>query len=240
MRTLEQLPRETKLLKGELDPPVEISMNGLRLEADLLKGQKTGVFLDQRENYLAGAGYTTGRALDCFTSTGGFALHLARTCESVEAVDSSAPALATARRNAAANCLANIEFREADVFEKISGSLCGKPARIGKSGSGRKSVCRIVEACIGRVGDEIRGHMGFGWRSRDGIRGFAANRQIGVGEVRSQGAVARIARARSLSRCRSLLGEQRKQIELPLFPDALDEVGTHLAPRKDRHGSPRR
>jgi 23S rRNA (cytosine1962-C5)-methyltransferase len=120
VRTLEQLPRETKLLRGELDQPVQISMNGLHLEADLLKGQKTGVFLDQRENYLAAAKYITGRALDCFTSTGGFALHLARSCDSVEAVDSSAQALATARRNAAANAIANIEFREADAFELLS------------------------------------------------------------------------------------------------------------------------
>jgi 23S rRNA (cytosine1962-C5)-methyltransferase len=95
-------------------------MNGLSLEADLAKGQKTGVFLDQRENYLAAARYASGRALDCFTCTGGFALHLARTCEQVEAVDSSAPALATARRNAEANGIDNVEFREADVFDLLS------------------------------------------------------------------------------------------------------------------------
>jgi 23S rRNA (cytosine1962-C5)-methyltransferase len=120
VRTLEQLPREVRVLSGDLDEPVGISMNGLRLESDLLKGQKTGVFLDQRENYLAAARYASGRALDCFTCTGGFALHLARRCESVEAVDSSATALTTARRNAAANGLGNIEFREADVFELLS------------------------------------------------------------------------------------------------------------------------
>ena len=68
------------------------------MEADLLHGQKTGVFLDQRENYLAAARYAGGKALDCFTCTGGFALHLARTCEHVEAIDSSAAALATAQR----------------------------------------------------------------------------------------------------------------------------------------------
>jgi len=96
-------------------------MNGFLMEADLLHGQKTGVFLDQRENYLAAARYATGRALDCFTSTGGFALHLSRTCESVEAVDSSAPALATAQRNADANSISNVTFREADVFELLSG-----------------------------------------------------------------------------------------------------------------------
>ncbi len=129
VRSLEQLPREVKVVRGELDEPVRISMNGFRLEADLVKGQKTGVFLDQRENYLAAARYTTqyalqyakgGRALDCFSSTGGFALHLARTCESVEAVDSSGAALATARHNAEANGLGNITFREADVFDLLS------------------------------------------------------------------------------------------------------------------------
>ena len=120
VRQLEQLPREVKVVKGELSEPVVVSMNGFHLEADLLKGQKTGVFLDQRENYLAAARHGSGRALDCFTCTGGFALHLARTCEQVEAVDSSAPALATARRNAASNTLNNIDFREADVFELLS------------------------------------------------------------------------------------------------------------------------
>jgi len=120
VRSLEQLPREVKLVSGVLDEPVAISMNGFQLGADLVKGQKTGVFLDQRENYLAAARYAKGRALDCFTSTGGFALHMARSCESVEAVDSSGPALATARRNAEANGLTNIEFREADVFELLS------------------------------------------------------------------------------------------------------------------------
>jgi 23S rRNA (cytosine1962-C5)-methyltransferase len=120
VRTLEQLPREVKVLSGAIEAAVEITMNGLRMEADLLKGQKTGVFLDQRENYLAAARYASGRALDCFTCTGGFALHMARSCEGVEAVDSSASALATARRNAAANGIGNVEFREADVFELLS------------------------------------------------------------------------------------------------------------------------
>jgi 23S rRNA (cytosine1962-C5)-methyltransferase len=91
------------------------------MEADLLHGQKTGIFLDQRENYLAAARYAKGRALDCFTSTGGFALHLARTCEQVEAIDSSAPALRAAERNAEANGVSNVTFREADVFDVLSG-----------------------------------------------------------------------------------------------------------------------
>ncbi len=121
VRSLEELPRETKVLAGTVEGPVSIRMNGFQLEADLLHGQKTGVYLDQRENYLAAARYATGRALDCFTSTGGFALHLARTCEQVEAIDSSATALATAQRNADANGITNIAFREADVFDVLSG-----------------------------------------------------------------------------------------------------------------------
>jgi 23S rRNA (cytosine1962-C5)-methyltransferase len=120
VRSLEELPRETRLLAGELDGPVTIHMNGFRMEADLLGGQKTGVFLDQRENYLAAARYATGKALDCFTSTGGFALHLSRACEEVEAIDSSAAALAAAERNASANGVPNVTFREADVFDVLS------------------------------------------------------------------------------------------------------------------------
>ncbi len=110
VRTLEELPREISLLAGELDTPAMVRMNGFQMEADLLRGQKTGIFLDQRENYLAAARYATGKALDCFTSTGGFALHLARTCERVEAIDSSAPALAAARRNAERNDILNATF----------------------------------------------------------------------------------------------------------------------------------
>ncbi len=120
VRALEELPREIKLLAGELDGPVSVRMNGFQMEADLLHGQKTGIFLDQRENYLAAARYATGKALDCFTSTGGFALHLAPTCERVEAIDSSAPALDAAARNAERNDIWNVTFREADVFDVLS------------------------------------------------------------------------------------------------------------------------
>ncbi|MEP6715823.1 MAG: class I SAM-dependent rRNA methyltransferase [Terriglobia bacterium] len=120
VRSLEDLPRETSVVAGSLDAPVQVRMNGLDMEADLLHGQKTGVFLDQRENYRAAAKYASGRALDCFTSSGGFALHLARVCEGVEAVDSSAPALAAAARNAKANGIGNIDFKEADAFEILS------------------------------------------------------------------------------------------------------------------------
>ncbi|HUB79907.1 MAG TPA: class I SAM-dependent rRNA methyltransferase [Bryobacteraceae bacterium] len=121
VRSKEQLPLETAVLAGHIPDSVRLQMNGLTLQADLLHGQKTGIFLDQRENYRAAAHYARGgKALDCFTSTGGFALHLAAQCESVEAVDSSEPALATARANAAANQIANIQFKEADVFDLLA------------------------------------------------------------------------------------------------------------------------
>jgi 23S rRNA (cytosine1962-C5)-methyltransferase len=121
VRKHEGLPLEVATLSGEIPERVHIEMNGLKLEADLLHGQKTGVYLDQRENYVAAARWARGRVLDCFTSTGGFALHAAAKAESVEAVDSSAPALATAESNARANGITNVQFRQADVFEFLSG-----------------------------------------------------------------------------------------------------------------------
>ena len=116
VRAREELPLESGVIWGAVPDSVEFGMNGLRWHADLLHGQKTGMFLDQRENYPAAARYARGKALDCFTSTGGFALHMAPACESVEALDSSGAALATAARNAALNGISNIEFREADIF----------------------------------------------------------------------------------------------------------------------------
>ena len=121
VRKHEGLPPESAVLSGEIPETVPIHMNGLRLEADLARGQKTGVYLDQRENYLAAAQYARGHALDCFTSTGGFALHMASRCESVEAVDSSSTALERVRANAQANGIGNISFREADLFDLLSG-----------------------------------------------------------------------------------------------------------------------
>ena len=78
VRQKENLPLTTGMLMGDAAERVEIQMNGLRLYADLLGGQKTGVFLDQRENYLAARRYGRGGRWDCFTATGGFALHLGR------------------------------------------------------------------------------------------------------------------------------------------------------------------
>jgi 23S rRNA (cytosine1962-C5)-methyltransferase len=121
VRKREALPLQTGVMAGEVPETVAVRMNGLNLHADLLHGQKTGIFLDQRENYISAARYARGQGLDCFTSTGGFALHLAKQCESVEAVDSSEAALGVARMNCEANGIGNIELREADVFELLAG-----------------------------------------------------------------------------------------------------------------------
>lgn len=128
VRGLEKLPLETVVLSGDVPQRTSIQMNGLTLEADLHQGHKTGAYLDQRENYLAAAAHARGQArsgswkmLDCFTSTGGFALHAAAHADSIEAIDSSAAALATAESNARANSIANIQFRQADVFDFLAG-----------------------------------------------------------------------------------------------------------------------
>ena len=100
IRELEQLPpRQSGLLWGEKSS-TEYRMNGVGFHYDGLEGQKTGAFLDQRENYAAAAQYAHGEALDAFCYQGGFALHLAAKCSSVTGVDSSRPALEMAEKNA--------------------------------------------------------------------------------------------------------------------------------------------
>jgi len=96
----------------------EFQMNGVRFAFDALAGQKTGAFLDQRENYAAAAQYARGEVLDVFCYQGGFALHLARACEKVTGVDSSRPALEVAEQNAALNG-SEIEWIEANAFDLL-------------------------------------------------------------------------------------------------------------------------
>jgi len=121
VRARESLPRQVTVLAGTAPEQISLRMNGLVWRADLLRGQKTGLFLDQRENYVAAAKWASGRALDCFTSTGGFALHLAARCETVEGVDGSASAIQTAEANRKANGIENASFRQADVFDLLAG-----------------------------------------------------------------------------------------------------------------------
>ncbi len=93
-------------------------MNGVRFVYEALGGQKTGAFLDQRENYAAAAQYARGEALDVFCYQGGFALHLAEKCSKVTGVDSSRPALELAERNASLNGR-EIEWIEANAFDLL-------------------------------------------------------------------------------------------------------------------------
>ena len=118
IRQLEELPlRNSGLIRGERSSTV-FSMNGVQFHFDALHGQKTGAFLDQRENYAAAAQYAHGKALDVFCYQGGFALHLAPRCSHVVAVDSSRPALEVADQNAALNHL-DIEWIEANAFDLL-------------------------------------------------------------------------------------------------------------------------
>jgi len=126
VRKRETLPLQSGLVAGTVPDLVAVTINELKLHADLLHGQKTGIFLDQRENYVAAARYGRGRALDCFTSTGGFALHLAARCESVEAVDSSEAALNIAKLNYQTNPTGHVDFRQADVFELLAGHVSAR------------------------------------------------------------------------------------------------------------------
>ncbi len=115
---LEQLPaRSSRLLKGEKTGTI-ISMNRVQFHYDALEGQKTGAFLDQRENYAVAAQYARGEALDVFCYQGGFALHMAAQCSRVTGVDSSRPALEQADRNAALN-RREIEWIEANAFDLL-------------------------------------------------------------------------------------------------------------------------
>lgn len=118
IRELEQLPvRKSALLWGEKHSSV-IAMNSVRFHYDGLEGQKTGAFLDQRENYAAAAKYAHGEALDVFCYQGGFSLHLATECASVTGVDSSLPALEMAEKNAVLNAR-EVEWIEGNAFDLL-------------------------------------------------------------------------------------------------------------------------
>src|SRR5437660_7724125 len=118
VRRLEQLsPRNAALVHGENTNTI-FTMNGVRFHYAALEGQKTGSFLDQRENYAAAAQYAHGDALDVFCYQGGFALHLAPHCSQVTGVDSSRPALEVADQNATLNGR-EIEWIEANAFDLL-------------------------------------------------------------------------------------------------------------------------
>jgi 23S rRNA (cytosine1962-C5)-methyltransferase len=118
VRQLEDLPpRPSGLIQGEKTSTI-FTMNSVKFHFDALEGQKTGAFLDQRENYAATVHYAHGEALDVFCYQGGFALHLAARCSRVTGIDSSRPALEVADQNAALNGQ-DIEWIEANAFDLL-------------------------------------------------------------------------------------------------------------------------
>jgi 23S rRNA (cytosine1962-C5)-methyltransferase len=118
-RKREGLDTGVRVLSGEVPETVVVREGPVRYEANLWRGQKTGGFLDQRENHLAAGRYARGSVLDVFSYAGGFALHAARAAGEVESVGSSSPALEAARVNAALNGLQNITFTRARAFDLL-------------------------------------------------------------------------------------------------------------------------
>jgi 23S rRNA (cytosine1962-C5)-methyltransferase len=128
VRELEGLAQTKGLLRGPDPGPVEHREGEVRLRVDLLAGQKTGAFLDQRENHLRAGQYARGRCADCFSYAGGFALQLARRAEAVVAVEMQSGAAALLRENAALNRAQNVEVVEANAFDWLRDRAEEEPA----------------------------------------------------------------------------------------------------------------
>ena len=123
VRGLEGLPAEKGVIHGTVPDTVLMREGQIELAVNLLEGQKTGAFLDQRENHIVAGRYARGRALDCFSYVGGFALQMARRADQVTAIDSSEPACAQIRANVGRNKLGNVEVLCADVFEFLRAAV---------------------------------------------------------------------------------------------------------------------
>jgi 23S rRNA (cytosine1962-C5)-methyltransferase len=119
-RVLEGLEQRVEVLAGDVPELVTVSENGLEYDVDVRRGQKTGLFLDQRENRAAAAQYARGRLLDCFSYNGGFALALGRTCQETMAFDISEDAIARVGQNARRNGIA-VDARVGNVFDELRG-----------------------------------------------------------------------------------------------------------------------
>jgi len=119
VRLLEGLEQRVDVLHGEVPEVIEVREGRVTYHVDPYRGQKTGLFLDQRENRVAAAQYARGRLLDTFSYNGGFALALAPACEEVLAIDISEDAVARIRQNAERNGLANVQARAMNVFDEL-------------------------------------------------------------------------------------------------------------------------
>jgi 23S rRNA (cytosine1962-C5)-methyltransferase len=119
-RVLEGLEQRVEVVAGDLPESVTVTETGIEYDVDLRRGQKTGLFLDQRENRAAAAAYARGRLLDCFSYNGGFALVLGRSCDDTIAIDVSEDAVTRIRQNAARNGVA-VDARVGNVFDELRG-----------------------------------------------------------------------------------------------------------------------
>jgi 23S rRNA (cytosine1962-C5)-methyltransferase len=119
VRLLEGLEQNVTVLHGDIPDKIPVREGKVEYDVDLRHGQKTGAFLDQRENRIAAAQYVTGRTLDCFSYAGGFALQLAPHVDELTALDISEDATALLARNAARNGLANVQVRTTNVFDEL-------------------------------------------------------------------------------------------------------------------------
>jgi 23S rRNA (cytosine1962-C5)-methyltransferase len=119
-RTLDGLPQTIEVLSGEVPESVTVREATIEYEVDLRRGQKTGLFLDQRENRAAAALYARGRVLDCFSYNGGFAMMLAGAAQETIAFDISEDAIARVRQNAGRNGL-RVDARVGNVFDELRG-----------------------------------------------------------------------------------------------------------------------
>jgi 23S rRNA (cytosine1962-C5)-methyltransferase len=119
VRLLEGLDQRVHVVHGDVPDVIEVREGTVQYRVDPYRGQKTGLFLDQRENRAAAAGYARGRLLDAFSYNGGFALALAPACDEVLAVDIAGDAVARIRENAAQNGLTQIEARAMNVFDEL-------------------------------------------------------------------------------------------------------------------------
>lgn len=117
VRLLEGLDQRVSILCGDVPDEIIARENGIAFSCDLKKAQKTGSFLDQRENHWAARTYASSEVLDCFSYQGGFALTIADRCEHVEATDMAPAAIAAAKRNQELNGIKNITFREGNSFD---------------------------------------------------------------------------------------------------------------------------
>jgi 23S rRNA (cytosine1962-C5)-methyltransferase len=117
VRLLEALDQRVSVLYGEIPSEIQARENGISFIYDLQKGQKTGAFLDQRENHWAARRYASGEVLDCFSYQGGFALTVAGNCEHVEGIDMAPAAVEAAKRNQALNSISSVHFREGNTFD---------------------------------------------------------------------------------------------------------------------------